>query len=99
LVELPRILAREAFGVEDGEVALPIVLNQTDHPYDLPNPLSWWYGQYAVPACSLSSCSVCLRVPGDPGMSWHPSEFDIDPSLFEGVERLYYPLEKKHAQL
>ena len=40
LVELLRILAREAFGVEDGEVALLIVLNQTDYPYDLPNPLS-----------------------------------------------------------
>jgi len=40
LVELPRILAREAFGVEEGEVALPVVLNQADHAYGLSDPSS-----------------------------------------------------------
>jgi hypothetical protein len=40
LVELPRILAREAFGVEEGEVALPVVLDQADHAYGLSDPSS-----------------------------------------------------------
>jgi hypothetical protein len=40
LIELPRVLAGEAFGVEEGEVALPVVLDQTDHPYGLSDPSS-----------------------------------------------------------
>jgi hypothetical protein len=35
LVELPRILAREASRVEEGEVALLVVLDQADHAYGL----------------------------------------------------------------
>jgi hypothetical protein len=40
LVELLRVLAREAFGVEEDKVAFPIVLDQADHPYGLSNPSS-----------------------------------------------------------
>jgi hypothetical protein len=41
LVELPRVLARETFGVKEGEIAFLIVLDQADHPYGLSDPSSW----------------------------------------------------------
>jgi hypothetical protein len=40
LVELLCVLAREAFGVKEGEIAFPIILDQADHPYGLSDPSS-----------------------------------------------------------
>jgi hypothetical protein len=40
LAELPCVLIRKAFGVEESEVAFTIVLDQADHPYDLLDPSS-----------------------------------------------------------
>jgi len=48
LVELPRVLAREAFGVEEGEVAFPIVLDWADHPYSLSDPSRQWHRKRVV---------------------------------------------------
>jgi hypothetical protein len=40
LIELLRVLAGETFGVEEGKVALPVFLDQTDHLYGLSDPSS-----------------------------------------------------------
>jgi hypothetical protein len=40
LIELLRILAGEAFRVEEGKVALLVILDQTDHSYGLSDPSS-----------------------------------------------------------
>jgi hypothetical protein len=54
LIELPRVLAGEAFRVEESEVAFPIVLNEADHPYGLSDP--------STPAQMLLSSVPLLRV-------------------------------------
>lgn len=88
LIEFPRILAREASGIKESWVALPIVVDQPDHTSGFSDPSGCWCSKCAIPAGGLPGCFVGLCIPADPGMARHPPKFDVRPLLLKCVDRL-----------